>query len=140
MLDSGGMVQMSRTSMRRRPIRSNGVGIVLKSIPLSAAIQETEDFKCPDEFHCSITQSPMKDPVTAADGICYERKAIERWFKQGKDTSPSTSVVSASQTLYPSVNLRQIMQGIIDGMDAVDGEEDASERVKSDGQAQGYLG
>ena len=68
----------------------------------------------------------MKDPVTAADGVCYERSAIERWFKQGNDTSPSTRVILASMTLYPAVNLRQIMQGIIDGMDADESAEKAA--------------
>jgi hypothetical protein len=36
--------------------------------------------KIPDELICPITHAPFIDPVVAADGCCYERKAIEEWF------------------------------------------------------------
>ena len=38
---------------------------------------------------CSITQELPVDPVTAEDGLIYERTAIQTWLKQQK-TSPAT--------------------------------------------------
>ena len=41
----------------------------------------------PDNFVCPITQNIMDDPVTVADGITYERRAIIKWLSS-KDYSP----------------------------------------------------
>ena len=35
----------------------------------------------PDELRCPITLDLFTDPVTAADGVAYERSAIERYFR-----------------------------------------------------------
>ena len=76
----------------------------------------------------SVTSCGKPRADHGADEICYERSAIERWFKQGKGTSPSTSIVLASKLLYPAVNLRQMMQGVIDSIIAGDDGGDPRER------------
>ena len=38
-------------------------------------------------LECPITHEIMNDPVIAADGHTYERRAIERWLSQ-KNYSP----------------------------------------------------
>ncbi len=44
----------------------------------------------PEYFLCPITQELMEDPVIAADGHSYDRKAITKWL-QGHHTSPLTN-------------------------------------------------
>ena len=45
----------------------------------------------PRDYLCPVTCVLMKDPVCAADGFTYERKAIEKWL-ENKDTSPMTNI------------------------------------------------
>ena len=47
----------------------------------------------------------MKDPVLAADGYCYERKAIAEWIRSHK-TSPMSNQVLNSTALIPNNTLR----------------------------------
>ena len=35
---------------------------------------------CPDDFICPITLEQLKDPVVAADGLTYEREALQNGF------------------------------------------------------------
>ena len=44
----------------------------------------------PDAFMCPITFALMDDPVLIADGMTYERRAIEQWLQKGNATSPLT--------------------------------------------------
>ena len=67
---------------------------------LQAASSAAEAFTCP------ITQSPMVDPVVAADGHTYERTAIERWFGSGRLTSPVTNARVSSTMLIPNHALK----------------------------------
>lgn len=49
----------------------------------------------PDDFICPITHQAMLDPVWAADGVCYERSAIESWIKvKGKNNNGKVVFVS----------------------------------------------
>jgi hypothetical protein len=41
---------------------------------------------CPDEFKCPITWGLFRDPVVAADGFTYERKAITEWIQVSEIT------------------------------------------------------
>jgi len=43
------------------------------------------------QYVCPISQELLEDPVTAADGMTYERSAIERW-PQIRKTSPMTGL------------------------------------------------
>ena len=56
----------------------------------------------PDDFLCPITCDIMKDPVSAKDGHTYERSAIQRWFDEGKLSSPVTNEIMLSTDLVPS--------------------------------------
>ena len=55
-------------------------------------------------FLCPITQELMLEPVVAADGVSYERGAIESWFRTRREagrplTSPLTGAVLADTAL-----------------------------------------
>merc|ERR1711920_1005603 len=64
----------------------------------------------PREFFCPITHDVMTEPVVAMDGHTYERAAIERWFLEGKSTSPKTGEQMLGTTLTPNHAMRaQIM-------------------------------
>ena len=56
----------------------------------------------PENFLCPITCDIMHDPVSAKDGHTYERSAIQRWFDQGKRSSPVTNEVMRSTDLVPN--------------------------------------
>lgn len=56
----------------------------------------------PPAFFCPISMELMRDPVSTADGHCYERASIERWFAQGSRTSPKTGASLSSITVIPS--------------------------------------
>ena len=57
-------------------------------------------------FLCPVTQTAMADPVTAMDGHTYERAAIERWFANGRATSPVTNARLSSLMLVPNHALK----------------------------------
>ena len=59
-----------------------------------------------DAFLCPVTQTAMADPVTAMDGHTYERAAIERWFANGRATSPVTNARLSSLMLVPNHALK----------------------------------
>ena len=58
----------------------------------------------PDALTCPILGTLMSDPVIAADGHSYERRAIEEWFRAQPTmasavVSPMTGQPLASRTL-----------------------------------------
>ncbi len=79
--------------------------------PNSPRLPENK-FKIPPHFLCPIDGSPfpMKDPVIAADKCIYEREAIERWFKNGNETSPTKEGVPLRKygefLLFPNMDLK----------------------------------
>ena len=70
-------------------------GVPLAAIPI------------PTSFLCPITLDLMQDPVITCDGHIYERTSIERWFRSGKRTSPTTGAELSSIVLTPYVPLRR---------------------------------
>ena len=77
--------------------------------------QRSEAFS--ELFVCPITHEPMQDPVSAADGQTYERRAIEEWlrkgdFKGGVPTSPLTGEPLKDKTLRPNFLARALRAGI----------------------------
>ena len=83
---------------------------------LEAALrQRSEAFS--ELFVCPITHEPMQDPVSAADGQTYERRAIEEWLKKGDlnggvPTSPLTGEPLKDKTLRPNFLARALRAGI----------------------------
>jgi hypothetical protein len=71
-------------------------------------------FKIQDHFFCSITHEIMIDPVMAADGHSYERKAIEEWFRRGYRTSPMTNSFLPHSILTPNVNLKNAIDEFLE--------------------------
>jgi len=71
----------------------------------------------PDELKCPITMETMKDPVIAADGISYERSAIEHVFMSAGITSSNsninTAVVLSPKTGEPLSSHQLISNGEI---------------------------
>lgn len=65
----------------------------------------------PEEFECSITMEIMQDPVIAADGFSYERKAMEAWLTRC-DRSPKTNEVLRHKILIPNHSLRSVIQDL----------------------------
>ena len=67
------------------------------------------DADCPDAFKCPITMKKMKDPVIAADGYTYERKAIEGWLTGCKMCSPMKNQKILNGALIFNHNLKLLM-------------------------------
>ena len=63
----------------------------------------------PGIFMCPITRLQMTDPVMTSDGHTYERKAIEKWFADGNNTSPSTGCALVSLTVVPNYSIKKGM-------------------------------
>lgn len=66
-----------------------------------------------DMFLCPITHKVMREPVIAADGHSYERKAILKWLIQS-DKSPITNTKLNHKNLSLNWNLQKIIAGLIE--------------------------
>ena len=69
-----------------------------------------------DEYVCPITAKLPIDPVTAEDGRCYERCAIEEWFSrqpQPRVKSPVTNEPMGKR-LLPAVQLRNTLKRLVE--------------------------
>lgn len=94
--------QATITTRKRRRMRGGSGTSAHTSLPPppSAAAAERDNARA--EFTCVITQALFKDPVVAADGFIYEKKAIETWMRRNHNRSfrsPHTNEIMASQTL-----------------------------------------
>lgn len=76
------------------------------STTTQVAADEADTALPPDDFMCPITQELMVDPVLAADGHTYERKAIERWLLT-KTTSPKTGLALEMRAVFPNHLVRR---------------------------------
>ncbi|XP_043711033.1 U-box domain-containing protein 44-like [Telopea speciosissima] len=68
-----------------------------------------------DAFVCPLTKQVMRDPVTLENGQTFEREAIERWFKECKESGrklvcPLTQKELKSTDLNPSMALRNTIE------------------------------
>lgn len=63
-----------------------------------------------DELYCPITRELFHDPVVAADGVVYERGAIQRWFTS-HNTSPSTGLRIPLQ-VHECVIVRRMVEAV----------------------------
>ena len=69
-----------------------------------------------EEYVCPITAELPIDPVTAEDGRCYERCAIEEWFvrrPQPQVKSPVTNEAMGKR-LFPAVQLRNSLKRLVE--------------------------
>ncbi|KAK8957818.1 U-box domain-containing protein 44 [Platanthera zijinensis] len=68
-----------------------------------------------ESFVCPLTKQVMRDPVSIETGQTFEREAIEKWFKECKDTvrkpvCPLTLKELNSSDLSPSIALRHTIE------------------------------
>ncbi len=63
------------------------------------------DYLIDSAFSCEI----MEDPVISSDGITYNRREIEKWFKK-HDTSPKTGEILKSKNLIPNISIRNAIE------------------------------
>jgi hypothetical protein len=54
----------------------------------------------------------LRDPVVAADGITYERRAITEWLAT-HDTSPMTNITLANRELHPNNLVRTLIEELM---------------------------
>jgi hypothetical protein len=68
-----------------------------------------------DAFVCPLTKQVMRDPVTSENGQTFEREAIEKWFKECRESGrklvcPLTLRELKSAELNPSMALRNTIE------------------------------
>lgn len=68
-----------------------------------------------DAFICPLTKQIMRDPVTLENGQTFEREAIEKWFRECKDSGrklvcPLTLKELRTTELNPSIALRNTIE------------------------------
>ncbi|XVE94393.1 hypothetical protein REPUB_Repub02eG0004800 [Reevesia pubescens] len=68
-----------------------------------------------DAFVCPLTKQVMRDPVTLENGQTFEREAIEKWFKECRESGrklacPLTLKELKSTDLNPSIALRNTIE------------------------------
>jgi hypothetical protein len=63
----------------------------------------------PQEYICSITLLPMKDPVIGSDGQTYEREAITQWL-QSHNNSPLTRQPMTIESLRTNHSLKSAIE------------------------------
>uniref|UniRef100_A0A383VC19 U-box domain-containing protein n=1 Tax=Tetradesmus obliquus TaxID=3088 RepID=A0A383VC19_TETOB len=84
---------------------SSGKGGVLRGV-LETLEQVSEALCCP------ITHEVFVDPVVAADGITYERKAIVDWLGS-HNTSPMTNSVLPNLLLHPNSLVKTLVEELL---------------------------
>lgn len=65
---------------------------------------------------CHHMQALFVDPVIAADGVTYERSAMEAWL-QTSSFSPSTQLPLLHSRLVPNVVIRGFAQMLLDNQE-----------------------
>ncbi|KAK4480917.1 hypothetical protein RD792_011775 [Penstemon davidsonii] len=69
------------------------------------------EIEVPPYFLCPITLQTMKDPVTIATGITYDRESIEKWmFVKKNNTCPVTKQILLDTETTPNITLRRVIQ------------------------------
>ena len=87
-----------------------------------------------EEYVCPITAELPMDPVTAEDGRCYERCAIEEWFRrqpQPRVKSPITNELMGKR-LLPAVQLRNTLKRLVESGAISGSKADAWKKVMAD--------
>ncbi|XP_074580438.1 E3 ubiquitin-protein ligase PUB23-like [Curcuma longa] len=80
----------------------------------AAAATAAEGAGVPLFFLCPISMELMRDPVTVATGVTYERKNIEKWlFVYNKSTCPATMQRLPSFHLTPNHTVSRLISSFI---------------------------
>ena len=69
-----------------------------------------------EEYVCPITAELPIDPVTAEDGRCYERHAIEEWFSRQPQPQVKSPVTNEpmGKRLFPAVQVRNSLKRLVE--------------------------
>jgi hypothetical protein len=69
-----------------------------------------------EEYMCPITAELPIDPVTAEDGRCYERCAIEEWFSKIPEPQVKSPVTNEpmGKRLLPAVQVRNTLKRLVE--------------------------
>jgi hypothetical protein len=69
-----------------------------------------------EEYVCPITAELPVDPVTAEDGRCYERCAIEEWFVRQPEPQVKSPVTNEpmGKRLLPAVQVRNTLKRLVE--------------------------
>ena len=103
----GGGVQHARRAGARLEDDEARIQKQRKEIERLRKVIEERGTSKPADIVCPITHEPMVDPVSAADGQTYERRAIEEWFTSAA-TSPLTGEPLKDKTLRPNFLARAL--------------------------------
>jgi hypothetical protein len=92
--------------------REKFLNLHLKSLEIRHLYENDFNLNVSPEFYRPITSELFVDPVITADGITYERSAIESWFAKCKlenrdITSPKPNTRLGSTNLIPNFALKQ---------------------------------
>ncbi|KAI7842497.1 hypothetical protein COHA_003851 [Chlorella ohadii] len=69
---------------------------------------------------CPITLEPFEDPVVAADGRIYERRAIEDWlYREGNNNSPLTNQPLPHKMLMPCDAMRHCVAEVVEFVESM---------------------
>lgn len=84
---------------------------------LEAATEESKRFRSAldesaEELLCPITMALPVDPVTAEDGMIYERAAVREWIRKGNGKSPSTNELMGPR-LLPAPRVRSMIERMV---------------------------
>ncbi|XP_026388641.1 E3 ubiquitin-protein ligase PUB24-like [Papaver somniferum] len=69
-----------------------------------------EGVDVPSYFICPISLEIMKDPVTVATGITYDRESIEQWLSSSSDCPVTKLELPKGADLTPNHTLRRLIQ------------------------------
>lgn len=96
------------SSWRRR--RSAGRRTRKEQLNLNSGGGGDIELTIPSHFRCPISLDLMKDPVTLATGITYDRQSIETWIESGNVTCPITNQVLRNLEPIPNHTIRKMIQ------------------------------
>ena len=87
-----------------------------------------------DEYVCPITAELPIDPVTAEDGRCYERCAIEEWFSRQPRPQVKSPVTNEpmGKRLLPAVQLRNTLKRLVESGAISGSKADAWKKAMAD--------
>ena len=87
-----------------------------------------------DEYVCPITAELPIDPVTAEDGRCYERCAIEEWFAKQPRPQVKSPVTNEpmGKRLLPAVQVRNTLKRLVESGAISGSKADAWKKAMAD--------
>ena len=99
------------------PVASRDAGSAERAAGHAASSLEEEEAEwCPDDFICPITLELFIDPVVAADGLTYERAAIQKWLDMHAEEeavpSPASGAPLSHRELVPNKQTLGRIRGV----------------------------